>query len=80
MIILITAAIAAAQPVAAAPSPSHAQHQQMEHKGTMSHMSHTTGMGHMRMSKKQMADCRKCCEEMMAKMHHRHTRHKGHAA
>jgi hypothetical protein len=31
------------------------------------------------MSEKQMAECHRCCEEMMAKMHHGHTQHKSHA-
>lgn len=73
MIILMTAALAAAQPAPAPSAPIHAQHQQMEHKGTMG------DMGHMGMSKKQMADCHKCCEEMMAKMHHGHAQRKGQA-
>lgn len=81
MIILMTAAIAAAQPApASGMAPTHAQHQQMQHKGPMSHsgrMGHMGNMGHM--SGKQMAECRKCCEEMMAKMHHGHTQHQGHA-
>lgn len=77
MIILMTAALAAAQPAPAAFPPTHAQHQQMEHKGTMGHMGH---MGHMGMSEKEMADCHKYCEEMMAKMHHGHRQHKGHAS
>jgi len=37
-------------------------------------------MGHMGMSKKQMAECHKCCEEMMAKMHKGHAKHSGHKA
>jgi hypothetical protein len=31
---------------------------------------------HMRMSEKQMAECHRCCEEMMAKMHHSRMQHK----
>ena len=76
MIILMSAALAAAQPAPAASTLMPAQHQQMEHKGTMHGMGH---MGHMRMSEKQMAECRKCCEHMMAMMHHGHIQHKGHA-
>ena len=70
MTLIIAAAAAAAQPTPAASvaAPTHTQHQQMEHKGAMGHM-----------SEKQMADCHKCCEEMMAKMHHGHAQHKGHA-
>ena len=60
MIILMTAALAAAQPAASVTEPA----QQMENKGTMEHMGPMEGM-----SEKQMADCHKCCEEMMAKMH-----------
>jgi len=30
------------------------------------------------MSEKEMADCRKCCEEMMAKMHDGHAEHSEH--
>ncbi len=58
MIMLMTAVLVAAQPVAPASPPidSHAQHQMQ-------------GMaGHDQM----MEDCRKCCEEMMAKMHEGH--------
>jgi hypothetical protein len=34
-------------------------------------------MGHM---SKEMADCHKCCEEMMAKMHgHHQSGHSGHS-
>jgi hypothetical protein len=60
MIILLSAAIAAAAPVAPANPPAdvHAQH-------AMNHA--------------QMDDCRKCCEEMMAKMHEGHSsRHEEH--
>jgi hypothetical protein len=68
MIILMTAALAAAQPATKpAPTPrvdAHAQHQQ-------------TGQMRM-MSEKEMADCRKCCEEMMAKMHDGHAEHSEH--
>jgi len=53
--------------------PADARHQQMEHKGAMSHM------GHMRMSEEQMAECRRRCEHMMAMMHHGHKQHQGHA-
>ena len=67
MMMLIAAAVAVAQPApAATTTPSahaHAQHQQM---------------GHMGMSEKEMADCHKCCEEMMAKMHTGHAAHNGH--
>ena len=56
MIILLSAAIAAAAPVAPANPPAdvHAQH-------AMKGMDHA-----------QMDDCRKCCEEMMASMHAGH--------
>lgn len=67
MLILITAAIAAAQPATASPtmpSDARAQHQKMEHMGHMS---------------KEMADCHKRCEEMMAKMHGYHQSHSGHS-
>ena len=67
MITLIAAALAAAQPTTAAaanPSPNaRAQHQEM---------------GHMGMTEKEMADCHKCCEEMMAKMHEGHPKHGEH--
>ena len=70
MMMLIAAAVAAAQPAPAAtttpPAPAHAQHQQMGHTGMM--------------SGKEMADCHKCCEEMMAKMHKGHAEHSGHKA
>jgi hypothetical protein len=32
----------------------------------------------MGMSEREMADCHKCCEEMMAKMHEGHAMHGGH--
>jgi hypothetical protein len=70
MMTLIAAAVLAVQPAPApANPPSH--HEQMEHSGTMGHMGS--------MSEKEMADCHKCCEEMMSKMHHGHAQHKGHA-
>jgi hypothetical protein len=84
MTLIIASALAAAQS-APASIPTAAQHQHMEHKGTMGGMGdmkgmdHMNGMGHMHMSKKQMAECRKCCEEMMAKMHRRHSQHERHA-
>ena len=69
MMILITAALAAAQPASTAPATppvdAHAQHQQAAQKGMM-------------MSEKEMADCHKCCEEMMAKMHEGHEKHSDH--
>jgi hypothetical protein len=58
MIILLSAALAAAAPAASATPPvdTHAQHK-------------SEGMaGH-----EQMKDCCKCCEEMMAKMHEGHS-------
>lgn len=65
MIMLMSAALVAAQPATPAnpPMDSHAQHQMQ-------------GMaGHDRM----MEDCHKCCEEMMAKMHEgHHSKHGGH--
>jgi hypothetical protein len=30
------------------------------------------------MSEKEMAECHKCCEEMMARMHKGHATHSGH--
>jgi hypothetical protein len=67
MMILMTAALAAAQPSPApsATAPMQSQNQQMEHMAAMGHM-----------SEKQMAECHKCCEKMMARMHHRHTQHR----
>lgn len=59
MIILLSAAIAAAAPAAQANPPADVR---AEHamKGMAGH--------------EQMADdCRKCCEEMMAKMHEGHS-------
>ena len=68
MIMLTAAAVAAAQPAPAAtttpPGHADAQHQQMEHMGMM--------------SEKEMADCHKCCEKMMAKMHEDHAKHSDH--
>jgi hypothetical protein len=70
MMMLIAAAVAAAQPAPAAaitpPADAHAQHQQTGHEGMM--------------SEKEMADCQKCCEEMMAKKHKGHAEHKGQKA
>jgi len=75
MMILMTAALAAAQPApAAGPMPNHTQHEQMEQR-TGGHVGHMVGM-----SQEQMADCKKCCEEMMAKMHDGHAEHSGHKA
>jgi len=68
MMMLIAAAIAAAQPAPAAtttpPGQAHPQPQQTGHMGMM--------------SEKEMADCHKCCEEMMAKMHEGHEKHSDH--
>ena len=67
MMTLIAAALAAAQPAPAAPATAaadaHTQHQQMGQMGMM--------------SEKEMADCHKCCEEMMAKMHEGHPKPSG---
>jgi hypothetical protein len=67
MMMVIAAALAAAQPAPAAtttvPGHAHAQPQQIGQMGTMS---------------EEMADCRKCCEDMMAKMHEDHAKHSDH--
>ena len=69
MMMLMTAALAAAQPAPAhGTMPSHAQHHEMV-QGTSGHTGH--------MGEKQMADCKKCCEEMMAKVHEGHAEHSG---
>ena len=53
MLILLSAALAAAAPAAQSTPPAH------QHGAPQSKMA-----GH-----EQMKDCCKCCEEMMAKMH-----------
>jgi hypothetical protein len=60
MMMLIAAALAAAQP--AVPADPEGQHAAMMHTGDMSPERH----GHMA----DMKDC--CCKDMMARMHERH--------
>ena len=57
MMMLLSAALAAAAPAAPSTPPAH-QHAPSQHKGMSGH--------------EQMTDCCKCCEEMMAKMHEGH--------
>lgn len=65
MIILLTATLAAAQPTVTTPAtPPVDAHAQHQQMGMM--------------SEKEMADCHKCCEEMMAKMHEGYAKHSDH--
>jgi hypothetical protein len=82
MMILIAAVLAAAQPAptaqAATATDAHAQHQQAAQVAAPAdaHAQHQQeGQAGMMMSEKEMAECRKCCEEMMAKMHEGHSEH-----